>query len=42
MGRAGITKGFLLARDGATNLAGEWNTFGEEWQVHNNEPKLFA
>jgi hypothetical protein len=42
MGRAGLTRGFLLARDGVTNLAGEWNTFGEEWQVHTNEPKLFA
>ena len=43
MGRAGTTKGFLLARDGMTNLAGEWNTFGEEWQVQSkNEPKLFA
>jgi hypothetical protein len=36
MGRAGTTRGYLLARDG------EYNTFGEEWQVDSNEPKLFA
>ena len=31
----------LLARDGKTDLTGEWNTFGEEWQVQIDEPKLF-
>ncbi len=31
----------LLARDGQSKLSGEWNTFGEEWQVRPNEPKLF-
>ncbi len=41
MGRAGTPTGFAMARDGATNLAGEWNTYGEEWQVLNTEPKLF-
>lgn len=42
MGRAGTTKGFVVARDGETNLLGQWNAYGEEWQVRNNEPKLFA
>ena len=41
MGRAGTTTGFAMARDGTTNLAGEWNTYGEEWQVLSTEPKLF-
>ncbi len=31
----------LLARDGMTDLTGQWNTFGEEWQVTIDEPKLF-
>jgi hypothetical protein len=31
----------LLARDGKTDLTGDWNTFGEEWQVQSDEPKLF-
>jgi hypothetical protein len=31
----------LFARDGETDLTGEWNTFGEEWQVIDTEPKLF-
>ena len=31
----------MLARDGVTDLLGEWNSFGEEWQVRSNEPKLF-
>jgi hypothetical protein len=42
MGRAGTTSGFLVARDGHTNLGGEWNAYGEEWQVRSDEPKLFA
>ncbi len=31
----------LLARDGKTDLAGHWNTYGEEWQVNDSDPKLF-
>ncbi len=31
----------LLGRDGETDLSGEWNTYGEEWQVKDGEPKLF-
>jgi hypothetical protein len=31
----------LLSRDGTMDLSGHWNTFGEEWQVRNTDPKLF-
>lgn len=31
----------LLARDGKMDLTGEWNTYGENWQVLTGEPKLF-
>ena len=31
----------MLARDGVTDLFDEWNSFGEEWQVRSDEPKLF-
>jgi len=31
----------LLARDGETDLTGHWNTYGEEWQVKDADPKLF-
>jgi len=31
----------LLARDGITDLTGHWNTYGEEWQVNDVDPKLF-
>ncbi len=31
----------LLARDGTTDLTNHWNTYGEEWQVNNVDPKLF-
>jgi hypothetical protein len=31
----------LLARDGTTDLTGHWNTYGEEWQVNDVDPKLF-
>ena len=31
----------LLARDGVTDLTGHWNTYGEEWQVNDVDPKLF-
>ena len=31
----------LLARDGTTDLTGYWNTYGEEWQVNDVDPKLF-
>ncbi len=42
MGRAGTLEGYALARDGVTNLSGEWNTYGEEWQVRSDETKLFS
>ncbi len=31
----------LLARDRVTDLNGQWNTYGEEWQVRDTEMKLF-
>ena len=31
----------LLARDGTTDLTNHWNTYGEEWQVNDVDPKLF-
>ena len=31
----------LFSRDGTMDLSGHWNTYGEEWQVKNIEPKLF-
>jgi hypothetical protein len=31
----------LRARDGKTDLTGNWNTYGEEWQVNSEDPKLF-
>lgn len=31
----------LLARDGVTDLSGNWNTYGEEWQVNDEDPELF-
>ena len=31
----------LFSRDGTMDLSGYWNTYGEEWQVKNTEPKLF-
>ena len=31
----------LFARDGITDLTGHWNTYGEEWQVNDTDPKLF-
>jgi hypothetical protein len=31
----------LFSRDGTMDLSGYWNTYGEEWQVKNIEPKLF-
>jgi hypothetical protein len=31
----------LLGRDGVTDFTGEWNSFGEQWQVRDTEPKLF-
>ena len=39
-GTPGIDTG-ILSRDGQRNLDGYWNTFGEEWQVTVDEPKLF-
>jgi hypothetical protein len=35
------TNAILVGRDGKTDLTGEWNAFGEEWQVQSDEPKLF-
>jgi hypothetical protein len=37
MGYAGKPYG-LFARDGKTDLTGEWNSFGEEWQVQDDDP----
>ena len=31
----------LLSRDRVTDMTGHWNTYGEEWQVNDNDPKLF-
>ncbi len=31
----------LLSRDGSLDMTGNWNSFGEEWQVRDTEPKLF-
>ena len=31
----------LLSRDGSFDMTGNWNTFGEEWQVLDTEPMLF-
>ena len=31
----------LFSRDGMDDLSGHWNTYAEEWQVRNTEPKLF-
>ena len=39
MGRFGSNK--LLGRDGVTNYFGKPDEFGMEWQVQENEPKLF-
>ena len=39
-GLLGSSEG-LFARDGVTDMAGRWNSLGEEWQVQAQEPKLF-
>ena len=31
----------LFTRDGKKDLTDEWNSYGEEWQVQGNDPKLF-
>ena len=31
----------LLSRDGSFDMTGNWNAFGEEWQVLDTEPMLF-
>jgi hypothetical protein len=31
----------LLSRDGLVDLSGHWNTYAEDWQVRETEPKLF-
>lgn len=33
--------GKMYARDGKTNLGGDHNAYGSEWQVQEDEPKLF-
>jgi hypothetical protein len=35
------TSAKLFGRDGITDFTDEWNSFGEEWQVRDTEPKLF-
>ena len=35
------TSAKLFGRDGMTDFTDEWNSFGEEWQVRDTEPKLF-
>lgn len=32
----------LLGRDGVHDFTGEWNSFGEQWQVRDTEPNLFV
>ena len=41
LGAAPARGGGLVARDGVTDLTGHWNTYGEEWQVNEVDPKLF-
>ena len=36
-----FAKDQLLGRDGVTDMSYDWNTYGEEWQVKDTEPKLF-
>lgn len=36
-----FAKDKLLGRDGVTDMSYDWNTYGEEWQVKDTEPKLF-
>ena len=36
-----IVDGKLLSRDGITEMSADTNAFGKEWQVRDNEPKLF-
>ncbi len=31
----------LLSRDGSLDMTGNWNSYGEEWQVRDTEPMLF-
>jgi hypothetical protein len=31
----------LFSRDGLVDLSGHWNTYAEDWQVRETEPKLF-
>lgn len=31
----------LRSRDGSLDLTGNWNSFGEEWQVNDQDPMLF-
>lgn len=41
VGMVGSTSGKLLARDGKTNLGKDLIAFGKEWQVREDESKLF-
>ena len=31
----------LFARDGVTDMSGNWNSFAKEWQINGSDPKLF-
>lgn len=41
-GILGNHHGQMLARDGVTDLSGDINALGQEWQVRDNEPMLFT
>ncbi|CAB9501558.1 expressed unknown protein [Seminavis robusta] len=41
VGLSGDFTGRLLARDGVTDLSGDINALGQEWQVRDDEPMLF-
>lgn len=40
-GLMGSLDGTLLARDGVTDMGDDYNAFGQEWQVNDDEPMLF-
>jgi hypothetical protein len=41
VGLLGNFNGDLLARDGVTDLSGDANAMGQEWQIREDEPMLF-
>lgn len=41
-GILGNHQGQMLARDGVTDLSGDINAWGQEWQVRDDEPMLFT